>query len=329
MEEIYKEMKATPLLSISVPTWNRAKFLAISLESFLDQMKGINPEEVELFVSDNCSDDNTAEVVKSYIDKGLPITYSKNEENIGASRNFLRCMQRASGKYILLLGDDDVLNPGTLKFLLDILRGKDYGLVHIHQFKDVQSDLVEYDNLDDFYKQVSYWFTFVSGSIFRKDIVSKVNPEPYINSRLLQLPYFIMSATLSDRNLLVNKRLLTEGLDGRSNGGYNFYEVFVKNYLNIWKGFVDKGSVSEKCYKAIKKDIYVNFITIFNYRLLVKHDGVKKQDDSKGWSRNGFAIEGAKEILFSNYGKEPYFYWSMVKMYLRKWGAPFYHLVKK
>ena len=81
-----------PLLSISIPTWNRAKFLAISLESFLDQMKGINPEKVELFVSDNCSDDNTAEVVKSYIDKGLPITYNKNEENIGASRNFLRCI---------------------------------------------------------------------------------------------------------------------------------------------------------------------------------------------------------------------------------------------
>lgn len=113
MEEIDKEMKDIPLLSISIPTWNRAKFLAISLESFLNQMKGINPEDVELFVSDNCSDDSTAEVVKGYIDKGLPINYSKNEENIGASRNFLRCMQRASGKYILLLGDDDVLNLGT------------------------------------------------------------------------------------------------------------------------------------------------------------------------------------------------------------------------
>jgi len=40
-----------PLLSISIPTWNRAKFLSVSLDSFLDQMKGINPEEVELFVS--------------------------------------------------------------------------------------------------------------------------------------------------------------------------------------------------------------------------------------------------------------------------------------
>lgn len=305
-------------------------FLALSLESFLVQMKGVNSEEVELFVSDNCSDDNTAEVVKRYIDKGLPITYNRNEENIGASRNFLRCMQRASGKYIFLLGDDDVLNPGALKFLLDILRGKEYGVVHIHKFKDVQSDLVEYDSLDDFCKQVSFWFTFVSGSIFRKDVVSRINPEPYLNSRLLQLPYFIMSATLSDKNLLINRQLLTDGLDNTSNGGYNFYEVFVKNYLNIWRGFVDKGVVSEKCFIAIKKDIYINFIdAIFNYRLLVKHIGVKKQSESKGWSRNGFEIDGAKELLFSNYGKEPYFYWSMVKMYLRKIAASVYNLIKK
>ena len=317
MEEIDKEIKATPLLSISIPTWNRAKFLSVSLDSFLEQMKGINPEEVELFVSDNCSDDNTTEVVKSYIDKGLPITYNKNEENIGASRNFLRCMQRASGKYILLLGDDDVLNPGTLKFLLDILREKDYGLVHIHQFKDVQNDLVEYDSLDDFYKQVSYWFTFVSGSIFRKDIVSKVIPEPYINSRLLQLPYFIMSATLSKKNLLINRQLLTDGLDNSSNGGYNFYEVFVRNYLNIWRGFVDKGFVSEKCYKAIKKDVYVNFVHHYNYRLLIKHERVREDNGKCENGRNGFKINGYKKILLKYYGTCGYFYWSIIRLYLR------------
>lgn len=318
-----------PLLSISIPTWNRAKFLAISLESFLDQMKGINPEEVELFVSDNCSDDNTAEVVKSYIDKGLPITYNKNEENIGASRNFLRCMQRASGKYILLLGDDDVLNPGSMKFLLDILRGKDYGLVHVHQFNDVNEEIIEYNDVEAFYKKISYWFTFVSGSIFRKDVVDKVLPDNYLGTHLLQLPYFIKSAQIEKNNLLINRALLKIGLDGKSNGGYNFYEVFVQNYLNIWHEFLEEGDISAKCFEAIKKDIYINFIdALFNYRLLVEHNGVKKQGESNGWSRNGFEIDGAKEILFTNYGNEPYFYWSMMKMYLRKWVVSIYQLIK-
>ena len=86
-----------PLLSICIPTWNRAKYLRISLESFLKQLRGIDRQEVELFVSDNCSDDETPTVVKEYVQKGLPITYNRNEENLGASGNFVKCMQWASG----------------------------------------------------------------------------------------------------------------------------------------------------------------------------------------------------------------------------------------
>jgi len=122
-----------PILSICIPTWNRSKILDISLKNFLDQIKDVNLPELELYVSDNCSEDETEQVVKKYISQGLPITYNRNESNIGAAGNFVKCMQWASGKYILLLGDDDVLKQGALKYILDMLRGKDYGLLHLNQ----------------------------------------------------------------------------------------------------------------------------------------------------------------------------------------------------
>ena len=319
-----------PLLSISIPTWNRAKYLAISLESFLEEMKGINPEEIELCVSDNCSDDNTPEVVKTYIDKGLPISYYKNEENIGASRNFLKCMQRATGKYILLLGDDDMLNPGSLSLVLNSLRDKDYGIVHIHEYTNVSDGFKEYSDLESFYKQISFWFTFVSGSIFRKEVVEMIDSERYIDTRLLQLPYFIKSSQLSPKNLLINKPVLKEGLDGRSNGGYNFYEVFVRNYLNIWLDFVNNGSITKDCFTFIKKDIYLNFIDkSFNYRLLIKREGVKTADKTNGFSRKGFMIENAKSILREYYGGDIYYYLSMIRMYIKKYVAKVYYLFRK
>lgn len=314
MEVIDKEMKVTPLLSISIPTWNRAKYLAISLESFMEQMKGINPEEIELFVSDNCSDDNTAEVVKSYIDKGLPITYNRNDENIGASRNFLKCMQRASGKYILLLGDDDVLNSGALKYILDVIRGKNYGLIHIHRYDDIIEDVVEYDDVDSFLKRVSFWFTFVSGSIFRKDIVNKMNPEKYRNTHLLQMPYFIESARVDDKNLLINSSLLRTGLDGGSNGGYNFYEVFVHNYLSIWRDFKNQDKLRKETYRYIKKDVYVKFIQGYNIKLLAHGEGIKKKKKDLEGQRGGFMIDDAWKILFHNYGNESYFYRSLLSI---------------
>ena len=249
-----------PLLSICIPTWNRAKYLDISLKSFVEQIREIDLSEFELYISDNCSDDNTPDIVKQYIALGLPITYNRNEENLGAAGNFVKCMHWASGKYILLLGDDDILESGSVKYILNQLRGNDYGLVHILHYKKIKEERVVYDNLEDFYKRISYWSTFMSGSIFRKDVVKMIDSSKYIKTHLLQMPYYLKSATLSNCNLLLNKTLIKVGLDSSSNGGYNFYEVFIRNYLNIWQELVADNKIKQSCFEYLKKDIYVNFI---------------------------------------------------------------------
>lgn len=310
-----------PLLSICIPTWNRAKFLRLSFDSFLEQVCGIDRQEIELFVSDNCSDDETPLVVEEFIKKGLPITYNRNEENIGAAGNFVKCMQWASGKYIYLLGDDDILEDGALIYLLNAIRNNDYGLIHIHEFKNLSEELNAYANPEVFLKQISYWITFMSGSIFRKDIVAQIDPSKYVGTHLLQMPFYITSALSKKDNLIINKGLLKAGLDSGNNGGYNFYEVFVKNYLNIWKEFIDSGKISSALYKAIKKDIYVYFIVGFNYMLLVRHKNVKEEDSPYIGNRNGFKIVGAKEILEDYYGGEWYYklhWWWYLRMWWRK-----------
>lgn len=120
-----------PVLSICIPTWNRSSFLRISLDSLFGQLNDIEKEDVEIFISDNCSSDATPNIIEEFIDKGMPITVNRNEENIGAARNFIKCMQWASGKYIILLGDDDFLLPGSLLFLVKELEKEEYGLIHI------------------------------------------------------------------------------------------------------------------------------------------------------------------------------------------------------
>lgn len=323
------------LLSICIPTWNRAKFLRLSLESFLEQLRGVDRQEVELFVSDNCSDDETPMVVEEYIQKGLPITYNRNEENVGAAGNFVKCMQWASGKYIYLLGDDDILEDDALIYLLDAIRNNDYGLIHIHEFKDITEEMKVYTNPESFLNQISYWITFMSGSIFRKDVVGQINPSKYVGTHLLQMPFYIASALSRKENLIINKGILKSGLDSGNNGGYNLYEVFVKNYLDIWKEFVDSGHISLSLYKAIKKDIYVKFIVGFNYMLLVQHKNVKDEDSPYIGNRQGFKIAGAKEILEEYYGEEWYhklywwwnlrMWWHIQKKQIKRWFSIYFN----
>lgn len=305
-----------PLLSICIPTWNRAKFLRLSLDSFLEQLRGIDRQEIELFVSDNCSDDETPMVVKEYVQKGLPITYNRNEENLGASGNFVKCMQWASGKYIYLLGDDDILVEGALKYLLDVIRDKDYGLIHIHDYNNLKEEKTLFTDVESFLKQMSYWVTFMSGSVFRKDIVSQIDSSKYIGTHLLQVPYYIKSALSREENLIIKKNLLQSGLDASNNGGYNFYEVFVKNYLTIWKEFVEDRKISWNSYEYLKKDIYEKLIVLFNYRFFILHQDIKKDNIN----RHGFKIDGAKQILEDFYGNNVYYkltWFYYVRIWLR------------
>ena len=298
-----------PILSICIPTWNRATFLKQSLEKFAEQIEQVDFVELELYVSDNCSDDNTPEVVNAFIEQGLPITYNRNEQNIGAARNFVKCMQWASGKYILLLGDDDVLVPGALKYLLGLIRNNDYGLIHLNQnynYKE-KEDTIVYNDLEAFYKSISIWFTFMSGCVFRKEVVSKIDPQKYIETHLLQMPYYLLSAAEKEKNLIVNKQILQIGLDAKSNGGYNFYEVFVKHYLDIWYELVLNDIISIECYEFIKKDNYKRVILPWNYRLLVKKENVKDESLDYIGNRKGFKVKGAKSILKKYYGKYMYY----------------------
>lgn len=308
-------MAKQPLLSICIPTWNRSKILSTSLKSFQEQLASMDLSEIEIFVSDNASDDDTPQVVQSFINQGLPITYNRNAENVGAAGNFIKCMQWASGKYIWLLGDDDLLKPGAIAFILDQIRGNDYGLIHLSVLKnnDNLPETQEYSDCDDFWKAVSFWVTFMSGCIFLKETVPLIeNCERYIPTHLLQVPFYIMSASLRKKNLFVRKSVMQNGLDASSNGGYNFYEVFVESYLNIWNEYVQKKIVSRSCFVFLKKDIYTNFISGFNYKLLILKKNVACENKKYIGNRKGFKVKNAWKILLKNYGMELYFYKSII-----------------
>ena len=75
-------MECQPTLSITIPTWNRAACLAESLKNLQNQIYDIKEGELEIFISDNGSSDNTEEVVAAFKESGLPITYNRNAKNM-------------------------------------------------------------------------------------------------------------------------------------------------------------------------------------------------------------------------------------------------------
>ncbi|MDR1123022.1 MAG: glycosyltransferase family 2 protein [Elusimicrobiota bacterium] len=103
-----------PLLSVCIPTYNRARFLSALLDSIYAQ----KTPEIEVVVSDNASTDNTREIVKKYPD----IIYRRSGKNLGFDANVLRAVALAKGKYCWLVGDDDALAEGALEYLLQNIK---------------------------------------------------------------------------------------------------------------------------------------------------------------------------------------------------------------
>lgn len=98
-------MPDKPLVSICIPTYNRAGMIREAIETSLGQ----SYRNIEVIVVDNNSSDNTEEVVKSYQDPRL--RYVKNERNLGLFGNFNRCIELSRGKYLHILHSDDYIDP--------------------------------------------------------------------------------------------------------------------------------------------------------------------------------------------------------------------------
>lgn len=109
------------VLSICIPTFNRANHLANCLNSIAIATRG-KRLDFEVCVSDNGSTDGTEAVVAS-APASLPLRYRRNSENLGLPRNFLAAVEMARGRFAWLIGDDDLLLPGAVETLLSLIAG--------------------------------------------------------------------------------------------------------------------------------------------------------------------------------------------------------------
>lgn len=104
-------MNATnDLVSIIMPSYNTAEYISASIDSVLAQTY----TDWELIIVDDCSTDNTDEIVKGYLNDER-IRYIKNEKNSGAAVSRNRALREAKGKWIAFLDSDDLWEPEKLE----------------------------------------------------------------------------------------------------------------------------------------------------------------------------------------------------------------------
>lgn len=114
-----------PLLSLIVPTRERARTLAFTLATSLDQAS----RDFEVVVSDNASEDGTGDLVGRIDDPR--IRYLNTGRRLSMCDNYEFALENARGDYVIIIGDDDAVMPGALDFLLARLRPLPEPTIHM------------------------------------------------------------------------------------------------------------------------------------------------------------------------------------------------------
>ena len=116
-------MSSLPFISVLMPVYNGAKHLREAIDSILTQTY----DDFELIIIDDCSKDNTVEIVKSYTDKRIILL--QNEVNLRTASSLNKAIGLAKGKYLARMDQDDISYPNRFEKQVAFLeRNPDYGI---------------------------------------------------------------------------------------------------------------------------------------------------------------------------------------------------------
>lgn len=238
-------MSQQPLLTITVPTYNRSRHLAFLLRTLETELRELE-SYVQVLVSDNASIDGTPSVIEDFIARMPGLRSRRNEVNEGADANISMCYLLTKTPYVWVLGDDDAPLAGTLRLLVDLLRRESPDMVYLPSLSttDILSDhgrhhvdrldAVELDR-EDFASVLHVQMTFISGLVLRKSALldDLVREQLFITrgTNLIQMAWVLESLKRADKFLVCRGHPLMA--TAANSGGYAVFQVFLVNHTRI------------------------------------------------------------------------------------------------
>lgn len=104
-------------VSVGVPVYNGANFLAEALDSILSQTF----ESIEVVISDNASTDATADICRAYAQRDKRVRVVRNRENIGAAPNYNQVFRLSRGEFFMIANHDDIHEPTFIEKCVAVL----------------------------------------------------------------------------------------------------------------------------------------------------------------------------------------------------------------
>jgi glycosyltransferase involved in cell wall biosynthesis len=272
------------LLSICIPTYNRASCLFECLTSICEAISGYE-SNVEIIISDNVSTDNTEEVIKYFARKHEIIRCHRNQENIGGENNFRLVATLAEGKYIWVFGDDDRMEKNAIQVVLSAA-SNNYSIIICNytvwtsdfnrklrssKIKKSKDEILNNKNnlLEEYHVHLSY----ISSIVVQKDIFLLLQSSEYEFFNQYGMSFMNAIYVGFSRDGSTAMFISEEIVNNRSgnSGNFNFYKYFAVGIALVFANLLKYG-YSEPAISNAKKKNLVEFVLPMALYLSLKAD---------------------------------------------------------
>lgn len=253
------------LFSVIIPVYNTEKYISKCLDSLINQTF----KDIEIIVVNDCSADNSKQIIESYKEKDNRIVYIENEINSGPLVARKNGTLKANSKYVTYIDSDDELELNAFEEIANVLKDKEYDIVHfdmsaITYDKKQKREIERYSSTKLSVIDENYLFneilliklsSTVWGKIFKKDLM--IEAFKYIDNKRCLFAEDMLQCII--------------------------YFYFAKSYKAIHKKLYKyrcSVSVSNKSsdelsldkYKTICSDLRYSLDTLYNFLCGIKKD---------------------------------------------------------
>lgn len=162
-----KHLKKCPLLSIVIPTFNRADAVVRLIQSIGHK----NDDSLEIVIVDDNSSPKYFNRLKTFCTEYSNITLYRNKENLGMVKNWNKCIDKANGEWICFMCDDDLFRPNGVDRILELISEK-HAAYLILQLQENENEINFYNSGVETVKNLK--LPLVSGNVWHRKITNQL-----------------------------------------------------------------------------------------------------------------------------------------------------------
>lgn len=278
-----------PFVTICIPAYNRPIQLKRLLQSI--DFDGMN-HEIEILIAENFSPlrPKIIDVINSFsLKSNYNLKLILNENNIGYDSNLRNLIEKASGEFLIFMGDDDVFKKGALNNYINFLKINSNSHYFLRSYEIISNTKVEYFK---YYSEIKHFepsihsyielyrkSVFISGFTVKRISALKYSTNKFDGSLLYQL-YLVAELAINEKtcypNIILTQLISEDKIPffGSSKIEKDFYkpgEITIQNSLNFLKGFKNISNYIDEKYNLNSTHLIMLDLSKYSLPILAIH----------------------------------------------------------